>query len=108
MAKTPRGIRVRKSKRILTKEFIEECKALQQRILDSRGGVPLPNSADIIRAHRDGTCFECGRDILDVAEQHGIVVTSVEIIRSHRDAICMECESSANQTRKPIPEKPKD
>ncbi len=95
-------------KRVMTKEHLQRCRALRQRILDSRGGIPLPDSTDIIRAHRDGTCTECGRDVLDVTEQHGMTITSVEIIRSHRDAICMECETSGNQTEDFVPEDPDD
>ncbi|GEM_PF-2363024 len=51
----PRRIRVMKSKNVLTKEFIEECRALQERILAKRGGELLPSSVDDIRTFREGT-----------------------------------------------------
>jgi len=44
-----------KSKNVLTKEFIEECRALQERILAKRGGELLPSSVDDIRTFREGT-----------------------------------------------------
>jgi len=70
MAEKPkRGLRVVKSKNVLTNEYIEECKALQERMLKSRGGKLMPSSVEIIRAHRDGMCVECVRDIVEVAEQ---------------------------------------
>ena len=49
-----RTLRVRKSKNKLTREYIEECKALQERILKRRGGELLPSSVDDIRAMRNG------------------------------------------------------
>jgi hypothetical protein len=48
------GLRVIKSKNVLTKAYIEECKALQERILERRGGEPVPSSVDDIRAMREG------------------------------------------------------
>jgi hypothetical protein len=60
-----RRIRVIRSKNVLTKEYIEECRALQERILKRRGGKLMPSSVEIIRAHRDGICVECGRDIVE-------------------------------------------
>ena len=53
-SKQPHRLRVIKSKKVLTKEFIEECKALQERILAKRGGKLLPSSVDDIRAFREG------------------------------------------------------
>ncbi len=50
----PRRPRIIKSKNVLTREFIEECKALQERILAKRGGKLLPSSVDDIRAMREG------------------------------------------------------
>lgn len=67
--KPNRKYHIKRSKNRLTNEFIQECTALQERILERHGGEPLPSSVDIIRAHRDGMCVECGRDIVDVAEQ---------------------------------------
>lgn len=49
-----RKLRVVKSKNQLTKEYIEECKALQEQILKRRNGEPLPSSVDDIRAMREG------------------------------------------------------
>ena len=49
-----RKYHVKRSKNQLTKAFIEECKALQERILKRRGGEPLPSSVDDIRAMREG------------------------------------------------------
>lgn len=49
-----RRIRVIRSRNVLTKEYIEECKALQERILKRRGGELLPSSVDDIRAMREG------------------------------------------------------
>ena len=46
--------RVIKSRNVLTKEFIDECKALQERVLKRRGGVPVPSSVGDIRAMREG------------------------------------------------------
>jgi hypothetical protein len=63
--KPKRKLRVWKSKNVLTKEYIAECKALQERILERRGGKLMPSSVEIIRAHRDGICVECGRDIVE-------------------------------------------
>lgn len=60
-----RKIRIRRSKNKLTKEFVEECKAFQERILAERGGKLMPSSVEIIRAHRDGICVECGRDVVE-------------------------------------------
>ncbi len=53
-AKQPRRLRIVRSKNVLTKEFIDECKALQERILAKRGGKPQPSSVDDIRAMREG------------------------------------------------------
>lgn len=53
-ARHPRRPRIIKSKNVLTKEFIDECKALQERILQRRGGEPVPSSVDDIRAMREG------------------------------------------------------
>lgn len=53
-ARHPRRPRVIRSKNVLTKEFIEECKALQERILAKRGGKLQPSSVDDIRAMREG------------------------------------------------------
>lgn len=50
----PRRPRVIKSKNVLTKDYVESCKALQERILKRRGGELLPSSVDDIRAMRDG------------------------------------------------------
>ena len=63
--KPKRRLRVVKSKNVPTKEYIAECKALQERILERRGGKLMPSSVEIIRAHRDGICVECGRDIVE-------------------------------------------
>jgi hypothetical protein len=60
-----RKLRVWRSKNVLTKEYVAECKALQERILKRRGGKLMPSSVEIIRAHRDGICVECGRDIVE-------------------------------------------
>ena len=49
-----RRLKITRSKNVLTKEFIEECKALQERILARRGGRLLPSSVDDIRAMREG------------------------------------------------------
>jgi hypothetical protein len=54
-SRRPRGIRVIKAKKTLTKEFIQELERLQERILAKRGGELLPSSEDDIRAFRDGT-----------------------------------------------------
>lgn len=48
-----RKLRIRRSKNKLTKEFIEECKALQERILKRRNGELMPDSVEIIRHMRD-------------------------------------------------------
>ena len=53
-SKQPRRLRVIKSKNVLTKEFIDECKALHERILAKHGGKLLPSSVDDIRAMREG------------------------------------------------------
>jgi hypothetical protein len=53
-AKQPRRLRIIRSKNVLTKEYIDECKALQERILKRRGGEPMPSSVDDIRAMREG------------------------------------------------------
>lgn len=50
----PRRPRVIRSKNVLTKDYVEACKALQERILKRRGGELLPSSVDDIRAMRDG------------------------------------------------------
>jgi hypothetical protein len=50
----PRRPRIVRSKNVLTKEFVEECKALQERILAKRGGKLMPSSVDDIRAMREG------------------------------------------------------
>ena len=47
-------LRVRKSKNKLTKEYVEECKALQERVAKERGGELMPDSVEIIRHMRDG------------------------------------------------------
>ncbi len=52
-------------------ESREACRLLQQSILKKRGSGYVPTGVDIIRAHRDGVCLECGRDILDVADEAG-------------------------------------
>lgn len=49
-----RRIRVTRSKNQLDEAYIEECKALQERILKRRGGKLLPSSVDDIRAMREG------------------------------------------------------
>jgi hypothetical protein len=48
-----RKLRFRRSKNKLTKEFIEECKALRERIRAERGGELVPDSTEIIRHTRD-------------------------------------------------------
>ena len=53
-ARQPRRLRVTRSKNVLTKEYIEECKALQERILKRRGGEPAPSSVEDIREMREG------------------------------------------------------
>ncbi len=63
--KPKRKLRVWKSKNVLTKEYVAECKALQERMLEKRGGKLMPSSVEIIRAHRDGICVECGRDVME-------------------------------------------
>ena len=58
MATQPRQprkrIRVIRSRNVLTKEYIDECKALQGRILERRQGRLLPSSVNDIRAMREG------------------------------------------------------
>jgi len=46
--------RLARSRHRLTQEYIEECKALQERILSRRGGEMLPSSVEDIRQMRDG------------------------------------------------------
>lgn len=50
---SPKRTSVRPRRRI-TKEYVEQCKALQEKILVSRGGEPLPSSVEEIRQMREG------------------------------------------------------
>ena len=52
--RSDRKLRVVKAKSHLTREYIEECKALQEKILKRRNGELLPSSVDDIRAMRNG------------------------------------------------------
>ena len=47
----PRVLQVR---RIRGKAYIEECRALQRKICEERGGELVPDSTEIIRAMREG------------------------------------------------------
>ena len=49
-------------------EYLEASRLLHRLMMKKRGRGPLSTGVDIIRAHRDGVCIECGRDILDVLE----------------------------------------
>jgi hypothetical protein len=73
-----------------TKSWIDEAKEVREQILAARGGVPLPNSTDSIRACRDGVCEVCGRDIVDVIleKENRTKPTSVDFIRASRDGLC--------------------
>ncbi len=42
-----------RSKSPLSREYIDECRALQRRICEERGGGLLPDSTGILRAMRD-------------------------------------------------------
>lgn len=46
-------IRVVRSKNQLTRDYVEECRLLQQRILARRGGVPLPDGSELIQMTRE-------------------------------------------------------
>lgn len=49
-----RGPRVLRVRRIRGKSYIEECRALQEKIRQERGGELVPDSTEIIRAMREG------------------------------------------------------
>jgi len=50
-------------------EYLEASRLLHRQMITKRGRRQAVTGVDIIRAHRDGVCIECGRDIVDVAEQ---------------------------------------
>jgi hypothetical protein len=74
------------------KSWIDEAKELREQILARRGGELVPDSAAIIRAHRDGVCEVCGRDIVDVIQEKENRAdkppTSTDFIRASRDGCC--------------------
>jgi len=52
--KENKNLRIRRSRNRLNRSFVDECKALQNRILVRLNGEPVPSSVDDIRAMRDG------------------------------------------------------
>lgn len=47
-------VRLSRSSRVPKQSWIEEARAVRKSILDARGGVPVPSTADAIREIREG------------------------------------------------------
>jgi hypothetical protein len=50
----PRKAHIARPRRLISRSYVEKCKALQERILAERGGKLAPDSSDDIRAMREG------------------------------------------------------
>ena len=46
--------RVLRARRIPKKSYADECRALQERMREDRGGELMPDSTEVIRAMREG------------------------------------------------------
>lgn len=52
--KSPRKVRVSRPSRVPKKSWLEEAREVRRSILEARGGVPVPSTADVIREMREG------------------------------------------------------